>query len=378
MLEFMARLPGRLGRLYGWFGWITGRRPYPPTVNSPRQLYALIAHNMARRSYFFRTLYTVAGGLLKYRERISADRMNFGAKLHGPITADTLRNAVLWQHIVLNTPPYKLKAHANLHISGSDEEVQLDRLMSVLLMSDVFANVNIFFDEQAAQDAHVFALTIAEERRGREGEYGLNASQQIHAEMFDNPGWVRIFSHISTGFEWNVNNYLKTVHPGAFVVALGLPENGDGFCDEWILPWEEAVRTIAPEIPDATFVVLNRVGPSALQSRAGSVRSAITFARKAGLTLAETACLAQKADAFIGQMDMFGFAARAARRPGIYMMSSERADLSDFKAGIIHTGLVAPGEAVAQLRTLLAKRPTKAAVMSEVLSDSESSKRIKR
>ncbi|HVS26497.1 MAG TPA: hypothetical protein VHE58_04270 [Burkholderiales bacterium] len=373
MLEFIARLPGRLGRLYGWF---TGRRPFPPTVNSPRQLYALIAHNMIRRSYFFRTLYAVAASIFKYKERILADRINFGARLHGPVTVDTLRNAVLWQRYVLNAPPSKLKAHANFHISGNAEQVQLDRLMSLLLMSDVFANVNVFFDEQAAHDAHVFALTVAEERRGREDECDLDASQQVRAEMFDNPGWTRIFS--TTGFERNANNYLKTAHPGAFVVALGLPENDEGFCDEWIGPWEEAVRALAPEFPDVTFVVLNRVGPIALQSPAGSMRSAIAFARKAGLTLAEAACLARKADAFIGQMDMFGLAARAARRPGVYMMSPERADLSDPEAGIIHTGLLAPNEAMAQFRALLANRPAPAAAASKALSDSESNKRLRR
>jgi hypothetical protein len=376
MLEFITRLPGRLGRLYGWFGWVTGRRPFPPTVNSPHQLYALIAHNMNRRSYFFRTLYAVAASIFKYRERISADCINFGARLHGPVTADTLRNAVLWQRSVLNAPPSKLKAHANLHLSGNAEQMQLDRLMSLLLMSDVFANVNVFFDEQAAHDAHVFALTVAEERRGREGENDLDASQQVRAERFDNPGWERIFS--TAGFEWNVNNYLKTAHPGAFIVALGLPENGNGFCDEWIGPWEEAVCALAPEFPDVTFVVLNRVGPSSLQSRTGSVRSAFAFARKAGLTLSETACLARKADAFIGQMDMFGLAARAARRPGVYLMSPERADLSDPEAGIIHTGSLAPNEAMAKFRAFLTKRPAKEAAVSEVLSDSESGKRLRR
>lgn len=375
LLNFMARLPVQFLMLYGW---ITGRRLYSWTASPPHRLFTMLTHRAyGRPAVHYRALYAMASGLLKYRERIHTDRMNFGARVNGPVTADVLRNAALWQQAVLETPPYAPKVHANLRVSGDVEGVQLDRLISFLLMSDVFANINVFFDEQAAHEARVFALTVAEERRGwRDTECDLDAPQQIRAEMFDSQDWARIFSR-RTGFEQNVNNYLKTAHPGAFVVALSLPENDDGFCDKWIGSWEEAIRARAPEFPDLTFVLLNRVGPSALQSRAGSVRSAVAFARKAGLTIAEAAILAQKADAFVGQMDIFGLAARAARRPGVYMMSPERTDLSDAEAGVIHTGLLAPNEAMAQFLTLLAKRPEKAAVASEALSDSESDKRLR-
>lgn len=261
VLRFLARLPIRLLRLYEW---ATGRRHYPWTSSPPHRIFALLAHKAYGPPYLhysYRALYTLAGGVLKYRERIHADRMNFGARLSGPVTADVIRNAVLWERAVLDAPPFAPKVHANIRVCGDTEQVQVDRLMSLLLMSDVFANVNVFFDDQAARDARVVALTVAEEARGRPGgECDLEAHRWVNAGTFESTGWRRIFSTL-TGFDSNVNNYLKTAHPGAFVVALSLPENDDGFCDEWIGSWEEAVRAVAPDLPDVTFVVLNRVGP---------------------------------------------------------------------------------------------------------------------
>lgn len=377
VLNFLAKLPRFLLRLYEW---AAGRRLYSWTSSPPHRIFAMIAHRAYGPPYLhysYRVLYALAGGVLKYRERIHADRMNFGARLNGPVTADVLRNAALWQRSVLDAPPYAPKVHANLRVVGDVEEVQLDRLMSFLLMSDIFANVNVFFDEQGAQDARVVALTVAEERRGwREVEWDLNAPGAVRPESFDDAGWAQIFS-TRTGFDRNVNNYLKTAHPGAYVVALSLPESEDGFCDKWLGPWAEAAFTLALGFPDVTFVVLNRVGPAAFQSPAGAARSAITFARKAGLSLAEAAIFAQKADAFVGQTDIFGLAARAARRPGVYM-SPERTDLSDPEAGVIHTGLLTPNEAMAQFRIILANRQRPAAAASGALSDSESGKRLRR
>lgn len=350
-LRFMARLPINLLKVAAW---LTGRRVYPWTSSPPHRLFALIAYKAyGWPAVHYRALYAMAGGLLKYRERIHADHMNFGARIRGPVNADVLRNAALWQKAVLDVPPFAPKVHANLHVTGDAEGVHLDRLMSLLLMSDVFANVNIFFDDNVAHDARVFTLTVAEERRGsRTDEGDLNAARAVAEDVFGDRAWTRIFS-TRTGFDKNVNNYLKTAHPGAFVVALGLPESDDGFCDAWLEAWEDAVRALAPEFSAVTFVVLNRVGPASFLS--GSAQGVIAFARKAGLTLAEAAILAQKADAFVGHMDMFGLAARAARRPGVYM-DPTGAESSDPDAGIAHTRMLAPREALGRLQAILAKR----------------------
>ncbi|WP_372523373.1 TIGR00180 family glycosyltransferase [Sulfuricaulis sp.] len=367
VLNSMAKLPRYALRLYEW---VTGRRLYPWTSSPPHRLFALLAH----RAYgwpapHYRALYAAAAGILKYRERIFADRMNFGARLQDTVDANTLRNVVLWQQAVLNTPPFVPKVHANLRIVGDVQQIQLDRLMSLLLMSDIFANVNLFFDEETVTDARTTSLTIAEERRGWRGsEYDLSAAQPLRAEIFGSAGWAQIFS-TRTGFARNINNYVKTAHPGAFVIALSLPEDDDGFCDASAGPWVEAAYTIACDFPDVTFVVLNRVGPAALSSATVPAQTAVTYARKAGLTLAETTILAQKADAFVGQMDMFGLAARAARRPGVYMSPVDE-DFSDLAANIIHTGMLRPDEALARLRTVLADRPTHARPAAASLSAS--------
>lgn len=342
--------------LYRRLRWGSGRRQPPLWVYTPthRRLTSLhwTAHAGGRRSLRRRLQYALSGGALKYRERLYADRMNFGARLCGPVDAEVLRNAALWQRAVTETPPQVPQPHANLHITGNADQIQLDRLMSALLMSQAFSSINLFFDDRAAEAAKLVTLTVAEERRDpKSAEYPLDATHPLSKEWFVTTDWSRIFS-LRSGFHQNANHYLKTAHPGIFIIALGLPEDVDGFCDAWLQEWDEAVRESAADFPDTAFVVLNRSGPDVISPFGARGRKAVAFARRAGLSLGETLGLAQRADAFVGMMDLFGLAARAARRPGIYMSTIDPPSVHP-DTRIVHTEPLAPREALARLRTLL-------------------------
>jgi glycosyltransferase domain-containing protein len=289
--------------------WALGRA-YPWTSTPPHQLLAFLARRAyARPGAHYRAIYALAAGALKYRERLYADRINFSARVTAPIDSAALLNAALWQEAILATPPMASAVHANIRVHDA-ERAQLDRLMSVLLMSDHLRTINLFFDDAAAREAQVVTQTVAEE--SRRDAYSLNAVPQVEPEWSQQADWSAVFSN-RTGFERNVNSYLKIAHAGKLVVALGLPETDEGFCDPWLPEWREAVRSFEASGENISFVVLNAVSPAALLSDNGS----LAFARNAGLTLAEAICLARKADAFIGQTDVFGLAALTAKRPGI-------------------------------------------------------------
>ena len=67
--------------------------------------------------------------------------------------------------------------------------------------------------------------------------------------------------------------------------------------------------------PRLGFVVLNRLVPSRWQRWPAHIR----FAREQGFSLQEAISIAQFADGYVGVLDIFGLAANAASRPGVYV-----------------------------------------------------------
>ena len=268
------------------FEWATGRRHYPWTSSPPHRLFAMIA-SRARGwpGAQYRAAYGFAVGVLKFRERLHGDLVNFDLRLTGPLNGSALRNTASWLYTVLSLPGTSGKRHINLRVEDNSENVQLDRFISVVLMSEGIGSINFFFDADAARDARVHALTVAEEKRGPR-EDDLATTTELDLDASDRATWLRIFS-TRTGFDRNVNEYLKIAHPDVLVVALSLPEDDAGFCDEAVAVWQEALASFAAAEIGLNFVVLNRVGPATLYSAGGALRSGLSFASRAGMSTAE-------------------------------------------------------------------------------------------
>jgi hypothetical protein len=111
------------------------------------------------------------------------------------------------------------------------------------------------------------------------------------------PGLPGDLSHHA--FDHNVNRYLKTAHPGAFIVAVSLATDADGFCDGAFATWREALAALAAEFPRAALIVLNPVGPELCRREFIGRRGPLFSAALAGLSHAETLRLAQTADVFL-------------------------------------------------------------------------------
>jgi len=265
------------------FRALFGRRLTAIVARPPAKLFADLAYRARGWSGVpYRAAYYLAGSWKRLRAPSPAHRI----RLSGNVAAD-LRRAVA----LVQASGSESKADLRL-VAGTNKAVPL---LSVLLMSEAFGNIEILFDEPTDDVEHASAGTGA---------------------RFGEPSG-RLFSH--PAFEHNVNRYLKVAHPGAFVVAVSLPEEPDGFCDRHFELWKDALGDLARDSADIAVVLLNPIGRELCRSGFVGRHGPIFSARLAGLSLGETVCLAQSADAFIGQVDLYGLAARAAQRPGVYM-----------------------------------------------------------
>jgi len=133
LLRLLLKTPGRLWRTTMW---ALGRRQYPWTLSPSHWVLGTLSRRVyARPAARYRLAYNVLAGLLKFRERVHADKMNFVARLQGPTTGEVLRNVALWQYTILQNREIAptLKVHGVLRLCGDPEQVQLDRILSLLL-----------------------------------------------------------------------------------------------------------------------------------------------------------------------------------------------------------------------------------------------------
>lgn len=332
------------------YEWARGRRHYTWSTSPPQRLFAMVAHRLhGWPGAHYRAVYGVAGGALKFRERLHAERRNFGYTISGAVDARVLTHAALWQYAMI-AASHGARFHVNVHVRG--DGAGLDRFNALLLVSDAIGSVRYFFDDVTALDSRSHALTLAEEQHGWGMDEGSRADDYaLDAALFDGAAWRQIFSQ-ATGFDRNVNHYLKLAHAGARVVAVSLPEDAAGLADAALPAWGKALARYAAANHDVHFVLLNRFGPAAMQSISPALRGGIAFASQGGLSFAEALFLAQKADAYVGVVDVFGLAARAASRAGVYVLQEGHA-FGDEAKGIVHTANATPEAVLAKLGRVL-------------------------
>jgi len=195
--------------------------------------------------------------------------------------------------------------------------VRLFDLLSVALMLDRFRSFALFWDEETAERTASILMSNKELPRwreaGRRGDLaGMPRDITSRVELEGTCGGIKL---LSQGRK-NANDFFKLALPYRLIVAVGLREQEDGTADPGELEvWLERINVLCARHPNATFVVLNCIPPSQWRDYPVHVR----FARQHGLTLQDTVCLAQVADAYLGVLDIFGLAAHSARRPGVYV-----------------------------------------------------------
>ncbi len=316
----IVRLPRRFFRLCQW---LLGFRTYA-WAQSPlhRDLARLMRAAKRGNTRLHRLIFMLSAALLKHREQVYATRRNFVATLRGPVSAKVLQNVALWQLGIRRNPeiPLDHKAHGHLCVTGDPEIPQLDRLFSLVCLSEVLSDFSVFWGEASAAQHLPLVLTGSEQRWGasHDVQFDLNQPRQVDLGALQGYEWQWIFAPRYDPWR-TATSYLKVAQPRALVVALSLPEDDDGYCDVALQQWLPHLRHFSQESPGTVFCLLN---PTTLGlHHAEPSPPGVAPVRRLGFGIADAIALAQGANAFIGCLDAFGLAAMGTHRPGVYFDS---------------------------------------------------------
>jgi hypothetical protein len=290
--------------------WLLGRGRYR-WPEGPADRFAMrLCRRLGRgRSWLHRLGFVVLAAGLKHREQVLADRPDVTATLSGPAGMNVLTSLAVWQCELLQDPRtlrLPRTMHARLSVRGDVEEMPLDRLMSLVCVSDVFDNFCIFWEGTDSPGSGPASRALdhpVSVDRSELTRLGLEPLQRVFALRLD-PRRA-------------VHGYLKVAHPGRLIVAVSLPEDPDGFCDAALRLWAPHLQRFQQEVSGTSLCLLNRTVHGA-----GAVAQplpGVACVRGLGLGLADALALAQLADVYLGGLDLFGLAAMAAERPGVYL-----------------------------------------------------------
>jgi hypothetical protein len=260
-----------------------------------------------------RAMRLIYHALLKYREQRHARTMNLVASVRGAVSQQVVRNMVAWQLAISRTAAAGV--HGHLHVEGDPDQVQLDRLFSLLCVSGTFESFNIFFDEQVPARG-LGGVPGKPDPRREGGRFDLCEPHPLAPGPPETAGLQRAFLPLFDGRR-TVTNYLKVAHPRAFVVAMSLAEDDDGFADEALGKWLPHLQRLRREVPGVAICLLNRTMLS--QDPDEPAPADVSPVRSLGFGMSDAVALAQMADAFVGRLDAFGLAALGAQRPGVYL-----------------------------------------------------------
>jgi glycosyltransferase involved in cell wall biosynthesis len=227
------------------------------------------------------------------------------ARIDAPVSQQTLRDVALWQGEIVraaNLASAETKVAACIAVSAARDEVRLDPLFSLLCASQIFADFSIVWGEPPDP------RTGADVPRVGAGDRGTAESSVEDVLMtFAAPVEARRV----------VAQYFKVAHPRAFVVAVSLPEDEDGFCDAELERWLPRFACFRAEWPAVALCLLNRTTVGQWPGSPALVD--IAPVRGLGFGVPEGLVFSQTADAFLGVLDAFGLAALSAGRPGVYL-----------------------------------------------------------
>jgi GT2 family glycosyltransferase len=228
------------------------------------------------------------------------------ARIDAPVSQLTLRDVVLWQGEIVRAADLssaETKVAACIAVSTPHDEVRLDPLLSLLCTSRTFTDFSIVWGDPPDPRTWADARRVGARDRGTAESSSVDDVLMTFAPLLEARRVVA--------------QYFKTAHPRAFVVAVSLPEDEDGFCDAELERWLPRFACFRAEWPAVALCLLNRTTVG--QWPASPALVDIAPVRGLGFGVPEGLVFAQMADAFLGVLDAFGLAALSAGRPGIYL-----------------------------------------------------------
>ncbi|MBX3454266.1 radical SAM protein [Ferrovibrio sp.] len=304
--------------------WALRLHAFSWTETPPQRILGILARFGSRSTKPWRQRLMInMQARLKFRELRYADKMNFQARIMGPVGAREKRNFLLWQYwLRAHNPeiPPTLAIHGTLLVEGDGMDTQLDGLLSLLCLSGGFCNFSIHWDA-SQKDARVLnGATLRE--RGRitadmAPPFDLRAEHTDFARTIDQSQPSRLL-HQPIEARRLFNDRVKTIFPGRMIVALNLPSDQEGYSDAELLRWLPSLQQLQQRIPGLGFCLLSNSRHPASDWDVWSKSPDIWPALRHGCSQHEIFAFAEKSDIYIGVLDALGLAALAAGRPGIY------------------------------------------------------------
>jgi hypothetical protein len=295
-------------------------------AGTPAAKHVGLEYVLSHNSLFWSVKYTaricvlLIAAAAKACEIIDWDDRTFVLRVSGPIDQVLLRNLLLWQDQILCSYPGLVDGwpfDVIFLIDGPTDNPRYFDLFSAALMLERVRNVTLVDCEETIDNAAPVLLTLKEEARWREKRCAGDLRQLPEATG----GQVgrRVTSRglkLLQGGRKRAHDFFKLAMPDKIVVAVGLRERGDGDVEQDQLDrCLSLIEAAGARHLELAFVILNRVAPT--QRRVWPAH--VHFARHAGMSLQDTISLAMVADGYFGVLDLLGFAAFSAARPGVYV-----------------------------------------------------------
>jgi len=266
-----------------------------------------------------RCILVLASAAIKLKEISRSGPRDVAVRVDNAVNAAVLRNLLIWQNEILSARPgfNDNNRPVDITISFGDAASTAPRmfdLASIALLLERFRSVCLLWHE----DKNGEGLKAQSANSGFAGLGGVDDLSQppfdvlSHVAKSGTKGGIRL---LADGRK-HANDYFKIALPQQLIVAVGLREDSDGAVESDELDrWLPKLEDISARHPMISFAVVNRVNPSQRAKRSAHIR----FTRHDGFSLQHAISVAQTADAYLGALDIFGLAAFASGRSGVYV-----------------------------------------------------------
>jgi len=272
-----------------------------------------------------RTLLLLQGADARLRELARSQQSTFALKIEGRLDQRVLRNLLIWHnHVVRSSFDDREERAIDIALvlaSACGDERRVFELISASFMLEQVRNISVFWGEESVDLAvpTLISNTAPDCQRARREAWDLGRTPVDLVDYVTRRGTAGGIKVVQDARK-RTQDFFKTALLGQVVIAVSLKEDADGTVDPTELAWLlHALDTVVERHSRLGFVILNRLAPSRWQRWPAHIR----FARHQGFSLQDAISIAQFADGYIGVLDIFGLAANAAARPGIYVPLDE-------------------------------------------------------
>jgi hypothetical protein len=272
-----------------------------------------------------RTLLMLQAADARLRELARSQQSTFELKIEGRFDQRVLRNLLIWHNHVITPSGDDRTGYAIdiafVLVNASGDESRLFELISVTFMLERIRNISVFWGEKSVDLAVPTLSTKAAPDAGsvRGPAWDLRSTPVDLVEYISRRGTAGGIKVVQDARK-RAQDFFKAALPRQVVIAVSLKEDPDGTVDAVELAWLlRFLDTVVERHPRLAFVILNRLAPSRWRPWPAHIR----FARHQGLSLQDAISIAQFADGYVGVLDLFGLAANAAARPGVYVPLDE-------------------------------------------------------